>query len=81
MQENASGGTDHGSASMMFALGNGVQKGFYGDQPSLTELVDNGNLSFTTDFRSVYATVIDRWLGVPSEALLGKAWPQLGFVA
>jgi uncharacterized protein (DUF1501 family) len=81
VQENANGGTDHGSASMMFALGNAVKKGFYGDQPSLTKLVDNGNLSFTTDFRSVYATVIDRWLGVPSEALLGKAWPQLGFVA
>lgn len=81
VQENANGGTDHGSASIMFALGNGVKKGFYGDQPSLTKLVDNGNLSFTTDFRSVYATVIDRWLGVPSEALLGKAWPQLGFVA
>jgi uncharacterized protein (DUF1501 family) len=81
VQENANGGTDHGSASVLFALGNGVKRGLYGDAPSLTKLVDNGNLSFTTDFRSVYATVIDRWLGVPSEALLGKQWPQLGFVA
>ncbi len=80
VQENANGGTDHGSASIMFALGNGVKQGLYGDQPSLTKLVDNGNLSFTTDFRSVYSTVIDRWLGVPSEALLGKLWGDLGFL-
>jgi uncharacterized protein (DUF1501 family) len=79
-QENASGGADHGSASMMFAIGSKVQKGFYGEAPSLTQFVDNGNLNFTTDFRQVYATVIDRWLGVPSEALLGKKWDQLGFI-
>ena len=42
--------------------------------------MDNGNLSFTTDFRSVYSTLIERWLGVPSEALLGKKWDQLGFI-
>jgi uncharacterized protein (DUF1501 family) len=81
VQENANGGTDHGSASMMFVLGDGVKKGLYGDQPDLTKLIDNGNLSFTTDFRSVYATVIDSWLGVPSAALLGQQWPLLGFVA
>ena len=80
VQENANGGTDHGSASVMFALGNGVQRGIYGDAPSLSKLVDNGNLSFTTDFRSVYSTVIERWLGVPSEVLLGKKWDQLGFI-
>ncbi len=80
VQENANGGTDHGSASVMFALGNGVQRGFHGDQPSLSKLVDNGNLAFTTDFRSVYATVIERWLGVPSEPLLGQRWPQVGFL-
>lgn len=79
-EENASGGADHGSASVMFALGSKVQKGFYGDAPSLDKFVDNGNLNFTTDFRQVYATVIDRWLGVPSEELLGKKWDQLGFI-
>jgi uncharacterized protein (DUF1501 family) len=46
----------------------------------MTQLIDNGNLSFTTDFRSVYSTVIERWLGVPAQALLGKAWPQLDFI-
>lgn len=80
VQENASKGTDHGSASVMFALGNGVQRGLYGEAPSLSRLIDNGNLSFTTDFRSVYATVIERWLGVPSEAMLGKKWDQIGFI-
>ncbi|MGH2632374.1 MAG: DUF1501 domain-containing protein, partial [Tepidiformaceae bacterium] len=81
VQENANGGTDHGSASVMFALGSKVKQGFYGDQPSLSQLVDNGNLAFTTDFRSVYATVIDNWLGIPSAPLLGQQWPNLGFVA
>ena len=80
VQENANGGTDHGSASIVFALGSKVKQGFYGDQPSLSRLIDNGNLAFTTDFRSVYATVIDNWLGVPSAALLGQQYPDLGFV-
>lgn len=82
VQENANGGTDHGSASMVFALGDGVQRGLYGDQPSLTQLIDNGNLSFTTDFRRVYATVIERWLGTPAAPLLGgKTWEHIPFVA
>ena len=80
VQENANESTDHGSASVMFVLGNGVKKGLYGDQPSLSKLVDNGNLSFTTDFRSVYATLIEKWLGTPSEPLMGKQWPTLGFL-
>jgi uncharacterized protein (DUF1501 family) len=80
VEENGNGGTDHGSASVMFALGNSVKRGLYGDSPSLARLIDNGNLSMTTDFRSVYATVMERWLGVPSEALLGKKWDQVGFI-
>lgn len=80
VQENANGGTDHGSASVMFAVGNGAQKGLYGDQPSLSRLIDNGNLAFTTDFRRVYATVIERWLGTPSEPLLGRQWERVPFI-
>jgi uncharacterized protein (DUF1501 family) len=79
--ENANGGTDHGAGSMCFVLGNKVQKGLYGDAPNLAALVDNGNVPYTTDFRRVYSTVIDRWLGVPSEALLGQRWDPLGFLA
>ena len=81
VQQNANGGTDHGAGSMIFALGNGVQRGLYGDAPNLAALVDNGNVPYTTDFRRVYATVIERWLGVPHEELLGQRWEQLGFLA
>ncbi len=81
VQENANEGSDHGAASVCFALGNGVRQGLYGDAPNLAKLVDNGNVPYTTDFRSVYATVIERWLGTPADVLLGQAFPQLGFVA
>ena len=63
---------------MLFALGNGVTRGLYGDPSNLAALVDNGNVPYTTDFRRVYATIIDRWLGVPSEELLGARWDPLG---
>ncbi len=80
VEENGNGGTDHGSAGMLFALGTGVNGGLFGEPPSLTELVDRGNLAHTTDFRSVYATVIERWFGAPPEALLGTAWEPLDFL-
>jgi uncharacterized protein (DUF1501 family) len=62
VEENGSLGTDHGTATPMFVIGKGVKGGFYGRHPSLTDL-DDGNLKMTTDFRSVYATMIDEWLG------------------
>jgi uncharacterized protein (DUF1501 family) len=77
--ENASGGTDHGTAAPLFVMGAGVKPGLYGKQPSLTDL-DKGDLKFTTDFRSVYATVLDRWLKAPAEKILGKAFPDAGFM-
>jgi len=77
--ENASGGTDHGAAAPLFVLGGGVKPGLYGAYPSLTDLHD-GDLKFSTDFRSVYATALERWLGVPSEVVLGKKYPLLPFV-
>ena len=64
----------------MFVLGGQVKGGFYGAPASLNNL-DDGNLRFTTDFRSVYATVLERWLGAPSDALLGKRFDQLDFLA
>jgi uncharacterized protein (DUF1501 family) len=60
--ENASKGTDHGTATPMLVLGKSVKGGFHGQPPSLTDL-DNGNLKMTTDFRSVYATLIQKWMG------------------
>ncbi|GAC1518219.1 MAG: DUF1501 domain-containing protein [Acidimicrobiales bacterium] len=78
--QNASGGTDHGTAAPLFVAGPTVKGGFYGDQPSLTAL-DQGDLRYTTDFRSVYATVADRVLGIdPKSVLAGKTFPTLAFV-
>ncbi|HTC29744.1 MAG TPA: DUF1501 domain-containing protein, partial [Candidatus Acidoferrum sp.] len=60
--ENGSRGTDHGEASPLFAIGGGVKGGLYGATPDLSS-TNMGNVRFTTDFRSVYATVLERWLG------------------
>jgi uncharacterized protein (DUF1501 family) len=62
VEENGSLGTDHGTATPMFVLGKRIRGGFHGKHPSLTDL-DDGNLKMTTDFRRVYATMIEEWLG------------------
>jgi uncharacterized protein (DUF1501 family) len=69
-KENGSRGTDHGSAAPMFLVGGKVKAGVVGEHPSLTEL-EMGNLKHHTDFRQVYAAVLDRWLGVSSKEVLG----------
>ena len=79
VQENANRGTDHGTAAPMFLIGGGVRGGLYGDHPSLTDL-DFGNLKWHTDFRSVYATVLEKWLNVPSARVLGSNFDTLNFV-
>ena len=79
VSENASGGTDHGAAAPLFVLGGGVKPGLYGSYPSLTDLHD-GDLKFSTDFRSVYATALEKWLGAPSEQVLGRKFPILPFI-
>lgn len=79
VSENASGGTDHGAAAPLFVVGGGVKPGLYGTYPSLTDLHD-GDLKFNTDFRSVYATALEKWLGAPSEMVLGKKFPLLPFI-
>lgn len=71
VEENASGGTDHGTATPMYVLGNNVKGGFHGEHPSLTDL-DNGNLILTKDFRSVYATMLRNWMGFDDPALILK---------
>jgi uncharacterized protein (DUF1501 family) len=79
VQENANGGTDHGAAAPMFVLGGAVKAGLFGKYPSLTDL-DRGDLKFNTDFRSVYGTILDKWLKAPSESVLGRKFPTLGIV-
>ena len=77
-EENASLGTDHGTATPLFVFGNGLEGGLYGQHPSLTGL-DDGNLVKTTDFRRVYATMIEEWMGYrDSGALLGADFDPLG---
>lgn len=76
---NGSQGTDHGTSGPMFILGNAVKGGFYGDQPSLTSLI-KGDLAVTTDFRDVYATLIEKILRSPSEPSLGKWNGRVNFM-
>jgi uncharacterized protein (DUF1501 family) len=70
-RENGSKGTDHGSAAPMFLVGGKVSAGVVGKHPSLTQL-EMGNLKHHTDFRQVYAAILDNWLGVPSKDVLGQ---------
>lgn len=78
---NSGAGTDHGTASTLLAIGAGVRGGIYGDQPSLTSLDRNGNLVASIDTRSVYATVLSRWLGADARAVLGGDYGDLGFLS
>jgi uncharacterized protein (DUF1501 family) len=77
--ENASGGTDHGTAAPLFLFGDMVKPGIYGEHPSLTDL-DQGDLKYKVDFRSVYATVLEKWLKAPSPAVLNGTYPTLSFL-
>jgi uncharacterized protein (DUF1501 family) len=79
VKENGSQGTDHGAAGPMFVLGKTVKGGLYGNPPNLAQL-DEGDLAFSVDFRSVYATVIENWLGAPSKDVLGGNFDRLAFV-
>ncbi|KWX57706.1 DUF1501 domain-containing protein [Mycobacterium sp. NAZ190054] len=76
---NASDGTDHGTAGPVFIAGERVRGGFYGDDPSLTDLVDD-DLKVTTDFRDVYHEVLVRGLGADSEPVLGRGRREIGFL-
>ena len=76
IEENGSRGTDHGEASPLFLIGGNVKGGMYGAAPDLSN-TSNGNVKFGTDFRSVYATVLERWLGKPSDKILSGRFPVL----
>jgi uncharacterized protein (DUF1501 family) len=71
---NASQGTDHGSSGPVFVIGDKIKGGFYGDQPSLSKLID-GDLAVTTDFRSIYATILEKVLKSPPERIL-NGWKK-----
>src|SRR5260221_11861948 len=77
--ENASKGTDHGTAAPMFISGGTVKPGLYGKHPSLSQL-DQGVLIHTIDFRSIYATVLNRWRKALTLKILGLDFSPLSFV-
>ncbi len=79
VHENANGGTDHGTAAPMFVCGGGVKPGLYGKQPTLGCL-DAGDLMYNVDFRSVYSTILSRWMKAPAAQILGRDFPKLSFV-
>ncbi len=74
--ENGSG-TDHGTAAPHFLIGTKVKGGRYGEPPSLTGLDEKGNLVYSVDFRALYATATQDWLGVEAEAIVGKGFEPL----
>ena len=78
--ENGSDGCDHGAAGPVFLWGQPVRGGLHSAMPSLTDL-DGGDLRMTVDFRSVYATVIENWLGANSAHVLGREFPKLALLA
>lgn len=77
--ENGSLGTDHGAASMLFALTPTGKGGLHGTHPSLTDLTD-GDLKYKIDFRSVYAAILDKWLEIPSAEVIGEVFQPTGFI-
>lgn len=82
-KENGNKGTDHAAAAAQFVFGRGVKPGFHGKHPSLKpdDLLPTGTaMKFATDFRSVYATVLEKWLRIPSGPVLGS-YPLLDFIA
>ena len=77
--QNASGGTDHGTANNVFLMGGSVQPGLWNELPSLTDL-DNGDLKYRLDFRNIYATLLDKWLNVSSEKVLKRPFETLDII-
>jgi len=79
VRANASQGTDHGSSAPVFIAGSRVKGGFYGDEPSLTDLVD-GDLKTTTDFRDVYYELLTKSIGTDPEPVVGAGRRDIGFL-
>jgi hypothetical protein len=86
VNQNGSQGTDHGTAAPVMLFGGGLQgNGFIGNHPSLTDLDDNGNMKYSTDFRDIYSSILTDWLCVPeslaTQAMYNVNYPKvdLGF--
>ena len=80
VQENGAG-TDHGSGSVAFVLGDAVKGGLYGEYPSLElNQLDEGDLKWNSDFRGTYATLLDDWMGLDSQTILGGSFEKIDFI-
>ncbi len=80
VSQNASGGTDHGTANNMFFVSGGLkEKGVLNAMPDLNDLTD-GDLKHKVDFKNVYATVLNKWLGADDKSILGKQFEYLNFI-
>ncbi len=81
VKQNAANGTDHGSANNVFIIGNQLKTaGVYNDLASLKDLEGNGDLKFSIDFRSIYATILNKWLNVSSEGIISNSPKPLKFI-
>ena len=81
VQQNAAGGTDHGAANNLFVIGKNLKKpGLYNDCVDLKNLDKNGDILYTIDFRSVYATLLDKWLDASHSKVLGNSFEALNFI-
>ena len=81
VKQNASGGTDHGTANNVFVIGKNLKKpGFYNELPDLADLDKNGDLKYSVDFREVYATILNNWMEVDDKKILNKSFSKLYFI-
>ena len=80
VQQNASNGTDHGTANNMFLISGGLkQKGLINPLPDLTNL-DEGDLKYNVDFKNVYATILNKWLKADDRSILTKKYDYMNFI-
>ena len=81
VNQNYSNGTDHGAANNVFIIGDQLKRqGLYNDLATLQDLDDNGDIKYEIDFRTIYATILNKWLNVNDEKVLNKSFKQLDFI-
>ncbi|MBW1296849.1 DUF1501 domain-containing protein [Aquimarina litoralis] len=81
VKQNGSRGTDHGAANNVILIGGSLKKaGIYNELPNLSDLDSNGDIKFTVDFRSIYASILNNWLEVNDQTILGTGFDKLSFI-
>ena len=81
VKQNSGKGTDHGSANNLFIIGKHLKKpGVYNELASLSDLDNNGDIKFEIDFRTIYSTILNKWLDADSNVILKRNFNQLDFI-